>query len=248
MQLFSGRPCFLNITLPPKSVSRPFQEGNVSHLVGTQKAVAEVLSQLLKGYLSSLRVRNLAAVRRFWAEAQEAHLIFSYHSRSLLGPWFLPLLAGSRPVNCLISPSKMAAWEAVFFQQMGFKAIRGSTSRRGVHATREILAALRRGEHVGLTPDGPRGPAGRLRAEAAKIARLADAPVVLVAPVGRLVWRLPTWDRHFVPRLGQSLDLRLLCFPRFSEGPWSDDAAIAERWTQEFLAATGEGRILRVDE
>jgi hypothetical protein len=61
-----------------------------------------------------------------------------------------------------------------------------------------MLASLKQGHSVGITPDGPRGPAMRLSAGVVALARLSGAPIVPVAVCTGRYYVLDTWDRfHF---------------------------------------------------
>ena len=82
----------------------------------------------------------------------------------------------------------------------GLGAVRGSSSRRGALALRELVAAIRRGEDVIITPDGPRGPPEVMQAGVAQLAALTGAPVVPIRVVADRPWHLRTWDAFQVPR------------------------------------------------
>jgi lysophospholipid acyltransferase (LPLAT)-like uncharacterized protein len=82
--------------------------------------------------------------------------------------------------------------------------VHGSTrskgrERGGAAGARALLARLEEGDHVVLTPDGPRGPR---RVAAPGVAQLAAWSGVSVMPVGAQTSRrftLPTWDRMVLP-------------------------------------------------
>jgi lysophospholipid acyltransferase (LPLAT)-like uncharacterized protein len=83
--------------------------------------------------------------------------------------------------------------------RMGIEVTAGSSSRGGAAGLRALIAALRDGAHVGLTPDGPRGPR---RVAAAGVAQLAAMTDVMVLPCG--AWTTPavtlkSWDRMRLP-------------------------------------------------
>jgi lysophospholipid acyltransferase (LPLAT)-like uncharacterized protein len=62
-----------------------------------------------------------------------------------------------------------------------------------------LLAELQAGQHVLITPDGPRGPRRQAALGVAQIAGLSGSPVL---PLGAQTSRrrvLPTWDRMYVP-------------------------------------------------
>jgi hypothetical protein len=68
-------------------------------------------------------------------------------------------------------------------------------------AVREILRTLKKGECIGITPDGPRGPRMRATDGIVTIARLSGVPVIPAAWSARRRWALNSWDRFLVPKL-----------------------------------------------
>lgn len=112
----------------------------------------------------------------------------------------LPIIALHRdlPMVGLASLSRDGERLARVIQGLGYRVIRGSTSRGGVAALRAARAALQAGGWPAFAVDGPRGPAGVPQPGAAALARMERVPVVF----GRIEapgWRLSTWDRFLVP-------------------------------------------------
>src|SRR6476469_2160702 len=79
-----------------------------------------------------------------------------WHGRLLMIPMAWQRLA---PMHMLISahPDGQIIADAVTY--FGVDSIAGSTSRGGSAALRTMLKRLKAGDCVGITPDGPRGPA-----------------------------------------------------------------------------------------
>ena len=69
-----------------------------------------------------------------------------------------PILSGRiRNTVALISQHQDGSYLAAAMQQLGIRPVRGSSSRGGSRALRELMKTTG-GKHVLLTPDGPRGP------------------------------------------------------------------------------------------
>jgi hypothetical protein len=83
----------------------------------------------------------------------------------------------------------------------GFDVVRGSTRRGGATALRKLLD---RGElqHLAITPDGPRGPRRKLAQGPIYLASKLQMPLVLLGFGFDRPWRVRSWDRFAVPRLG----------------------------------------------
>jgi hypothetical protein len=122
----------------------------------------------------------------------------------------------------------------------GIEARRGSSSRRSLSAARELVAALRDGLDVGITPDGPLGPCYDFKPGALMVARAGDAPVVLISGAFDRAWRLKSWDRFFVPLPFSRVRMRCerVESPR-AEGP-RKHAEAAGHYRERMLALTPE--------
>lgn len=82
---------------------------------------------------------------------------------------------------------------------LGYRPVRGSSSRGGAAGLREMIREGRRGRPLAFTPDGPRGPARRPKPGAVLAAAATRLPIVPVAAAASRGWRLGSWDRFLVP-------------------------------------------------
>jgi lysophospholipid acyltransferase (LPLAT)-like uncharacterized protein len=82
----------------------------------------------------------------------------------------------------------------------GYHVVRGSSSRGGDTALRELIRLVRQGRSVAITADGPRGPRQRLKHGVLQLAQLTGAPLVPVGSAASRAWRLGSWDRFMVPK------------------------------------------------
>ena len=112
--------------------------------------------------------------RRLTLEGRTFIVAF-WHGRLLMMPlaWH-----GLTTFHMLISAHRDGRIIAGAMNYFGIATIAGSTSRGGSSALREILRRLKEGGCVGITPDGPRGPAMTVSIGIVNIARLAGVPIV----------------------------------------------------------------------
>ena len=99
----------------------------------------------------------------------------------------------------LISSSKDGELIARTIGYFGQGAVRGSSSRGGRAAFKQLLALGREKVDLGFTPDGPRGPRHELKEGIIQLARLSGRPVVPLAFVCSRGHRFNSWDRFLVP-------------------------------------------------
>jgi lysophospholipid acyltransferase (LPLAT)-like uncharacterized protein len=114
----------------------------------------------------------------------------------------LPLLVGhaGERVAILVSSHRDGEIITRIARAFGYGAIRGSTSRDAAGALRSIVRTLRGGGSVGVTPDGPRGPARVFSPGPAIASFETGVPIILLAAAADRAWYLRTWDRFMIPK------------------------------------------------
>ena len=76
--------------------------------------------------------------------------------------------------------------------------IRGSTARGGSQALLEMIRSSS-DAHLGITPDGPRGPRRQLKPGAVVVASQSGLPIVPIGIGFARAWRFGSWDRFALP-------------------------------------------------
>ncbi len=130
----------------------------------------------------------------FWRQGKPFIVAF-WHGRLLMMPlgW-----RNGAPVSMLISQHRDGKLIARVIRHFGFGSIGGSERRGGAAAVRAAIKALKRGECVGITPDGPRGPRMRASAGVIDIARLSGAAILPTAFATSRRRVLSSWDRFVI--------------------------------------------------
>ena len=142
--------------------------------------------------------------RRLRAEGKPFILAF-WHGRLLMIPMAWQRLA---PMHMLISAHRDGRIIADAVTYFGVESIAGSTSRGGSAALRTMLKRLKAGDCVGITPDGPRGPAMIASTGIVNLARLARVPIVPITYATSRRRVLATWDRfHLALPFGRGVYL-----------------------------------------
>jgi len=91
---------------------------------------------------------------------------------------------------------------------LGYRTVRGSSSRGGVRALLEAAQRVSEGITVGFTPDGPRGPRHVFAPGALIVAQRTGRPIVALGASASRSWHLKSWDRHLVPKPFATVTIR----------------------------------------
>jgi len=132
----------------------------------------------------------------YWDQGKPFILAF-WHGRILMMPksW-----RPEKAIHMLISQHRDGQLIARTVAHFGIRWLAGSSTRGGTQALRAMLKALKAGEYVGITPDGPRGPRMRASAGIVNVARLSGCPIIPATFAARRPKVLDSWDRFVVAR------------------------------------------------
>jgi lysophospholipid acyltransferase (LPLAT)-like uncharacterized protein len=97
--------------------------------------------------------------------------------------WAMIGFYANRNMNVMVSLSQDGSIMASFLELLGYKVIRGSSSRRAVGALIALIKEVRSGRNgnVSMAIDGPRGPRRKPKAGFIKLAEALEAPIVVGA-------------------------------------------------------------------
>ncbi len=129
-------------------------------------------------------------------EAGQRFIYAFWHQRQIFFTW------SHRDVSAavLVSKSKDGELIAKTMELSRIGAVRGSSSRGGAIAAREMVEILRAGRDVGITPDGPRGPAREVKEGAVRVAQMSGMPIIPIAnALSHKLVVTKSWDRLQVP-------------------------------------------------
>ncbi len=113
---------------------------------------------------------------------------------------------------------------------LGFGHVRGSSTRGGSRAVRELVAKLTEGYDLGITVDGPTGPKHVFKAGPIEIAKISGSWIVPVTTSSRKHWVTTSWDALEVPKLRTGVAIR---FGRPVQVPADATAQVIEDKRQE---------------
>ncbi|GAB5558699.1 MAG: hypothetical protein SynsKO_03460 [Synoicihabitans sp.] len=166
---------------------------------GRQRIGLWFLGTLIKVWSRTIRIRVAPADREALSKSDEPVALVIWHNRLFLAAEIIRRFRAGKSFHGIISASKDGAWLVGFFEMVGIKAIRGSSSWGAREAVNAMIKTAQAGHDLGITPDGPRGPCYEFKPGGLIIARRTKLPMLLVGIEFSRVKQLRSWDRFILP-------------------------------------------------
>ncbi len=163
------------------------------------RIIPPLVALLIKLWMISCRVvkwegegREQEALRRSGGGAVYAtwHQRMSYHFHHF----------GPRHPTVMISQSRDGEYAARVAAWLGFRNVRGSSTRGGSKALRELVQTIKEGQLGAMLVDGPQGPARVAKIGSVVLARDAGVPIIPTLWGCDRCWMLNSWDRYLIPK------------------------------------------------
>ena len=113
----------------------------------------------------------------------------------------IPMLLNRRNENVviIISSSKDGDYITEPAKLFGYITVRGSSTRQGSSALKEMIKLSK--QHIlAITPDGPKGPAQKLKDGALQLSYLTKLPIYAIKVNVLSAWIFKSWDRFILPK------------------------------------------------
>jgi lysophospholipid acyltransferase (LPLAT)-like uncharacterized protein len=107
---------------------------------------------------------------------------------------------GARHVTVMISQSRDGEYATRMAKWLGFKNVRGSSTRGGRAALKELIQRIKNGEIGGMLADGPLGPARVAKKGSVIMARNTHSPLIPLLWGADRCWMLNSWDKYMIPK------------------------------------------------
>jgi len=161
---------------------------------GLIRLAAFLAAWFIRIWMSTIRYRFLFCDgRRHPADVRKQRCIYTF--------WHETILFSARfqtRIYTLISQHADGELIAQICRNLGLHVVRGSSTRGGGPALRELVRCSRHA-HLGITPDGPRGPRRQVQPGVVFLGSLTGLPIVTVGVGFENAWRARSWDRLAIP-------------------------------------------------
>jgi lysophospholipid acyltransferase (LPLAT)-like uncharacterized protein len=129
-------------------------------------------------------------------EKSQPFIICAWHHDIYFSSWLLK----DFELTALISSSKDGEYINQILSGFGFRAVRGSSTRGGIGAMKQLVRCLKDGNAVAITPDGPQGPIHKVQEGIVALAKMTGVPIIPWRYEASSCWKLNSWDSHKIPK------------------------------------------------
>lgn len=162
------------------------------------------LSGLIRGLGATVDFRfHDDATVRSWEQESRPFILAFWHRYLILMRY---AYRGTR-MSVLVSQSWDGELTSQTLAHLGIDTCRGSSSRGGAAALRDLLRRARSGSDIAFTPDGPKGPLRKVQPGVVVAAAMSGLPIQPVAIGATRHKLLRSWDKMLVPLPGARVDI-----------------------------------------
>lgn len=168
-----------------------------------QRLAAALIYGLIRGVSATVRFKLQDDSNALGGTAGEKLIFAIWHNRLALSLMmyrrYLQSRSPDRRLAAMVSASRDGGLLTRILEWFGVQPVRGSSSRRGPQALREMVTWAEAGYDLAITPDGPRGPCYLVQEGVISTAQLTGLPILPVSC--HLNWKIRagSWDRFQVP-------------------------------------------------
>ena len=140
---------------------------------------------------------------------QEQSIVVCWHGELLMSPQAYRYFHKKQLASCIVSRHFDGEMIANIMMYLSIAPLRGSSSRGAKQVLLEAFRAVKKGDDLLVTPDGPRGPRHTISDGAIALAHKAKAPVLTVNYIPKAYWQLGSWDKFVIPKPFSTIDFYL---------------------------------------
>jgi lysophospholipid acyltransferase (LPLAT)-like uncharacterized protein len=123
-----------------------------------------------------------------------------WHSELLISPQYYRKLFSKHQAGAIASGHKDGKIVSNILRYFNIYPIEGSTSKGGIRALISSLGALKKGDDVLITPDGPRGPRFTINDGIVALAQKSNLEIFMINFQAHNYWQLKSWDKFVIPK------------------------------------------------
>ncbi len=189
---------------------------NLKHLLKSELFIS-FLYRFIRIYAGTLRLR--VENEKPWLAHLEnggSVLLCAWHQQFFAAIHHFQTYRCFNP-TIMISRSNDGSMIAGVAERTGWHTVRGSSSKGGKAALRNVVARLNKSNLAAHIVDGPRGPAGEVKAGVIRLTHLTDATIIPFYVTAEKGWYFNSWDKFLLPKPFSKVHLRFGEMLRFEK-------------------------------
>jgi len=127
----------------------------------------------ITGNTTRIKSNNLQILKTSLQEYGSV-IVATWHQNIYFSVWLLR----NQELTALISSSDDGEVIYDVFAHFGYQAVRGSTTRGGIPALKQLIKLLKDKTSVAITPDGPLGPPEKIQSGVILLAKYSGVPII----------------------------------------------------------------------
>lgn len=131
---------------------------------------------------------------------QDQCIVVCWHGELMMSPQAYRTIHRTQKASGIISRHFDGEMIARVLDYFSVTPLRGSSSKGATKVLLEAFRALKEGDDLLVTPDGPRGPRYKISDGALALALKADIPIMAINYRPSSYWQLGSWDRFIIPK------------------------------------------------
>ena len=163
-------------------------------------ALRIVLWRVILLWCKTLRITRVNADQFDELKRSGKNVVVAFWHGSMFVGWFLHRPETNWNISALVSQSNDGEFLSTILERWNYTMIRGSSHIGGKEAMQLMVDEVEKGNSLGITPDGPRGPRHEMKMGAVRVAQRTGVPLVLVGIAASSKKQLQSWDKFDVPR------------------------------------------------
>ena len=137
---------------------------------------------------------------------EEQHICVTWHGELLMTPQAYRKIHPKHPASAIISQHFDGELIAGTLSFLHIRPLRGSSKKGAKKVLLEAFRAVKKGEEVLITPDGPRGPRHSMSDGAIGLALKSKLPIFVMNYTCDRYWQLGSWDGFIIPKPFAKID------------------------------------------
>lgn len=158
--------------------------------------LAIVIAKLLTRSYRLIKVEGGKKQSEALALSKGRAVYATWHQRALFHVRYFT----GRDLTVMVSLSRDGEYGTRLVKWLGHKSVRGSSTRGGSQALKDLTERIKQDARGGMLADGPVGPARVAKIGAVVMARNAEVPLLPVVWGTDRCWVLNSWDRFLIPK------------------------------------------------